>query len=259
MRFGAYMRTAARDRPTVSKRSCCEFRSFPSLTNKELRIKQAAQMLSLRDSSRREDELLAIAPLLGADVSKLVHMSGEDRVKNFWLQIGAAPKDVVLLEYPKLPTPGFRCLPRMMLGQTLQMQMSREHNVSITEKGVRGRYWVYQWSTDSNSTRVSCNGAIVDREARQVIELCLHDHEPRRDTVSIDAILLLDIPADFSKVRNRPFRGLGVCSSGSFHEGCEIFSPGRILFCRAAPPLTDWDVHEGGISAAGRIAEVIVG
>lgn len=36
---------------------------------------------------------------------------------------------------------------------------------------------------------------------RQVIEFCLHHHESRRDTVSIDAILLLDRPADYSEVR----------------------------------------------------------
>ncbi|EED17029.1 hypothetical protein TSTA_020870 [Talaromyces stipitatus ATCC 10500] len=236
-----------------------EFRSLPFLTNRELRIRQIAQMLSLRDSSRREDELLAIAPLLGGDVSKLIHMSGEERVKNFWLQLGAILKDVVLLEYPKLSTPGFRCFPRTMLGQNLQMPMHWEYDVRITEKGVRGRYWIYQWSTDCNPTRVNCNGTIVDREARQVIEFCLHQHEPRRNTVPIDAILLLDQPADYSVVRNRPFRALGVSSPGSFHDGCEISCPGRILSCSAAAPLTDWDVHQGGILAAGRIAEIIMG
>lgn len=130
-------------------------------------------------------------------------MFGEDRVKSFWLQLGAVPKDVVLLEYPKLSTPGFRCLLRTMLGQSLQAPMHWGYDVQITDKGLRGRYWIYQWSTDSNLIQVNCDGAIVDREASQVIKFCLHYREPRRNTVSIDAILLLDRPADYSEVRNR--------------------------------------------------------
>ncbi|KAI2749511.1 hypothetical protein DTO012A8_9851 [Penicillium roqueforti] len=235
-----------------------EFRSLPSLTNVEFRMKQVSQMLCLRDSSRPEDELLAIAPLLGVDVSQLVHMSGEDRVKNFWLQLGTVPKDVVLLEYPKLSTPGFRCLPRAMLGQKLQEPMHWGRDVLITDQGVRGRYWVYQWSKDSGSTQSDTHGSVVDMEADQVIDFKVHDYEPNRDSVSIDALLLLDLPAHYSEVRSRSFRGLGLCSSGFFHEGCEIFRPGRILYCYAAPPLTDWDGKDC-VFAAGKIVEIIIG
>lgn len=240
-----------------------ELRGIPYLTGMKLQISQTAQMLALRDSSKREDELLAISPLLGGDVSKLVHLSGEDRVKEFWLQVGAVPKDIAVLEYPKLSTPGFRCLPRTMLGQTIQAPMQWKYDsVQITEKGIRGKYWIYRIQEPTGCT-ITANGHVVliDKEARQVLKCRLDEHELRqesRDAVSIDAILLLNEPSDYPNILHRPFRGLGLSMTGSFHDDCEIFSPGRLLSSRATPLLENRDVSQQGQFVVGRIEEVII-
>jgi hypothetical protein len=175
-------------------------------------------MLALRDSSKREDELLAISPLLGRDVSKLVHLSGEDRVKELWLQVGAVPKDIAALEYPKLSSLGFRCLPRTMLGQTIQAPMQWKYAVQITGKGIRGKYWIYRFQASMGCT-ITANGhaVLLDKEARQVLKCCQDEHELRQgsqDAVSIDAILLLNEPSDYPNILHRPFRGLSLFLTG---------------------------------------------
>ncbi|GAM36747.1 hypothetical protein TCE0_018f06081 [Talaromyces pinophilus] len=195
-----------------------ELRSIPYLTCMKLQISQTAQMLALRDSSEREDELLAISPLLGGDVSKLVHLSGEDRVKELWLQVGAVPKDIAALEYPKLSSLGFRCLPRTMLGQTIQAPMQWKYAVQITGKGIRGKYWIYRFQASMGCT-ITANGhdVLLDKEARQVLKCCQDKHELRQgsqDAVSIDAILLLNEPTDYPNILHRPFRGLSLFLTG---------------------------------------------
>ncbi|KAJ5722970.1 hypothetical protein N7488_001005 [Penicillium malachiteum] len=221
-------------------------------------------MLTLRDSSRRDDEFLAIAPLLGGDVFKLVHLSGEERVKEFWLQVGAVHRDVVMLDFPSLSIPGFRCLPMTMLSQTVQSPMQWKYDkCQITKKGICGRYWIYRWS--SNETfpkyiKINVEGMIVDREARQVIRVApLDTNEQKQDQKGINGILVLDQLADYAEVRTRPFRGLAICSTGSFHEGRDIFIPVKILEFRSAPPLKNWDPDQGGLTITGRMIEVIVG
>ncbi|KAJ5611493.1 hypothetical protein N7528_008598 [Penicillium herquei] len=255
-----------RDRPANSIQALVlrELRSIPVLANMEPQISQVCRMLTLRDSSRRDDEFLAIAPLLGGDVSKLVNLSGEERVKEFWLQVGAVHRDVLMLDFPRLSIPGFRCLPMTMLSQTVQSPMQWKYDkCQITEKGICGRYWIYRWSSDDTSPKyikINVEGIIVDREARQVIRVAPLDADERKqDDKGIDGILVLDQPADYAEVRTRPFRGLAICSTGYFHQGHEIFSPVKLLECRSAPPLKNWDSDQARLTVTGRMIEVIVG
>ena len=132
----------------------------------------------------------------------------------------------------------------------------------ITGKGIRGKYWIYRFQASAGCT-ITANGnaVLLDKEARQVFKCRQDEHELRQesqDAISIDAILLLNEPSDYPNILHRPFRGLSLSLTGSFHDDCEIFSPGRLLSCRAAAPLEKWDANQEGLFVAGRIEEVIV-
>jgi hypothetical protein len=141
-----------------------------------------------------------------------------------------------------------------MLGQTIQTPMQWKYDaVQITEKefvaildlshsGIDGLY--------DNSKRPCCTSRQGSSPGFQM---------PPQDAVSIDTILLLNEPSDYPSILHRPFRGLSLSLTGSFHDDCEIFSPGRLLNCRTAAPLEKWDANQEGLFVAGRIEEVIVG
>ncbi|KAK7464910.1 hypothetical protein VKT23_006118 [Stygiomarasmius scandens] len=95
-----------------------------------------------RTTSRKEDETLAIASLLGVDVSKLLDVSThEERMKILLLELQFIPSGIIFSVGEKLSEPGFRWAPRSFLGQ---MSPNTDRNALCTSKGLAGKYpWFY--------------------------------------------------------------------------------------------------------------------
>ncbi|SJL00896.1 uncharacterized protein ARMOST_04210 [Armillaria ostoyae] len=95
-----------------------------------------------RTTSRKEDETLAIASLLGVDVSKLLDVSThEERMKILLLELRFIPSGIIFSTGEKLTEPGFRWAPRSFLGQA---SPNTDRQALCTPNGLAGKYpWFY--------------------------------------------------------------------------------------------------------------------
>ena len=106
-------------------------------------------VLSGRDTSKLDDETLALGPLLDLSISKLLDLTGEERVAEFWSIVKVVNRVIVFLVGPRLAKPGFRWAPKSMMsshGSLSMDELLREqgwHSAIVTDKGLRGTYFTY--------------------------------------------------------------------------------------------------------------------
>lgn len=96
-------------------------------------------LLRYRMCSEKEDELPAIAPLLGVSAEKLMAYDGLDRSCRFWTSVGTIPSDVIFQPQKKIPRDGFRWAPQTLMGST--ERMFNEPEATVTERnGLRASF-----------------------------------------------------------------------------------------------------------------------
>ena len=123
------------------------FMSFKG--DKKIPLGAIQNVLSGRDTSKLDDETLAIGPLLDLSISKLLDLTGEERVAEFWSIVKVVNRLEVFLICPRLAKPGFRWAPKSMMSSqgSLSMDGLPEeqgwHSAIVTEKGLRGTYFTY--------------------------------------------------------------------------------------------------------------------
>ena len=98
--------------------------------------------LYLRNTSRSEDETLAIAPLLPSiDISAILQSRGENRMERFWTMLGRVPRSLIIHSGPKLSSVGYRWAPRSLLSQRGSNIIDMKDNQDvITQYGLKARY-----------------------------------------------------------------------------------------------------------------------
>ena len=109
-------------------------------------LARTASMLRDRDSSRVDDEALAIAPVLGIkDIMPLIAAKKDERMRLFWLLLGRVSKSIVFMDNPKLKIDGARALPRRLLGITTRLSMTRHDEAAeVISQGLKATYFVYR-------------------------------------------------------------------------------------------------------------------
>ncbi len=133
-----------------------------------LKIGEVQRLLASRNSSRPDDETLAIAPLLDLSAANLIGYEGQDRMVQFWRQLREVPRVVVLLVCPRLDVPGFTWAPQSLISTSGNVPMNQEYgSATVTQLGLRGTFFIYELKT----RRILGNAAsfIIDPKAQHFI------------------------------------------------------------------------------------------
>jgi len=139
---------------------------------KNLDIGKVSSMLSIRNSSRRGDGSLAIAPLLGVDVQQLVDsIDAPARMRVFCQSVKDVPLNILTTDNPRLQEPGARALPSTMMGiQTWRYLDPYDKTASVTTCGLDGEYWVGRLPTP---IKLSTRSAVFVRESQTQASYCV--------------------------------------------------------------------------------------
>lgn len=108
-------------------------------------LSHVARALRWRTTSRAKDETLAISGFLGVDAAKLVDLSGEDRMKEFLLQLGRLPRNIVFTPCARLALDKFRWAPRTLLTKSssaLDFSTDQSTSAECTPDGLLAVYHV---------------------------------------------------------------------------------------------------------------------
>jgi hypothetical protein len=97
--------------------------------------------LRWRNTSKEDDETLAIAGILDIDVSQLIESMGEERKAKFWKLLEIVPKNIIHLAGPKLRIEGFKWAPRtLMYHLDGANTMNFEGEARCTDTGLVGEW-----------------------------------------------------------------------------------------------------------------------
>ena len=97
--------------------------------------------LRWRNTSKDDDETLAIAGMLDVDVSDLLVLKGEERKAKFWKLLGMVPKSIIYLAGPKLSIDGFGWAPRtLMYHLDGASTMNSDGEAICTDRGLVGQW-----------------------------------------------------------------------------------------------------------------------
>ncbi|KAL1938911.1 hypothetical protein VTO73DRAFT_11064 [Trametes versicolor] len=85
---------------------------------RDIPLYEVIKLLAMRETSRAEDETIAISSLLPLNVEALLNISGPDaaqrRMQECLLQLGTIPRSLVMEMTPRLDLPGFSWAPRSL-------------------------------------------------------------------------------------------------------------------------------------------------
>lgn len=97
--------------------------------------------LRWRNTSKDDDETLAIAGMLDVDVADLLVLKGEERKAKFWKLLGTVPKNIIYLAGPKLSIDGFGWAPRtLMYHLDGASTMNSDGEAICTDRGLVGQW-----------------------------------------------------------------------------------------------------------------------
>ena len=105
-------------------------------------ISSVQATLRWRQTSKPDDETLAIAGILNIDSSILLKYEGEARKARFWALLQSVPKGIIHLPGPKLSLKGFRWAPQTLLYQPLNGSntMFKTGEAKCTDDGLIGDF-----------------------------------------------------------------------------------------------------------------------
>lgn len=157
-------------------------------------IDRIQRLLAYRNSSRLDDETLAIAPLLGLSAADLISYESQDRMAQFWRLVREVPRIVILLTCPRLNVPGFTWAPQSLMSTSGDVAMNQEYrSATITHSGLRGTFFIYKFQIQRLLQDTS--SFIIDTEARQFIAFKPLEHKfnlAQTYPYSCDGIVMLE-------------------------------------------------------------------
>ncbi|CAO2647119.1 Nn.00g080410.m01.CDS01 [Neocucurbitaria sp. VM-36] len=114
------------------------------------------------------DEFLSVASMLGFgtnDLDALEKVKGEERVRDFWLNLKYIPANIVSTEGPKLSFPGFRWAPKTMMypTETRLDTMSDSRKCVCTKDGLFGSFLYLQLDRRLQGCNVYPHKRLLDR------------------------------------------------------------------------------------------------
>ncbi|KAH8597515.1 hypothetical protein B0O99DRAFT_617604 [Bisporella sp. PMI_857] len=113
--------------------------SLNSYVAKPANLAHLLHLLSYRTSSRLDDEMIAISPLLHIDVKRLTPYNGERRAVEFWKCLKTMPAEVIFLEGERITTWGYRWAPKRLVWAGGAFG---SHQGTVTEKGLIGKFMI---------------------------------------------------------------------------------------------------------------------
>lgn len=111
-------------------------------------LDELVELMTLRETTKPEDETVAISSLLSLNIDRLLAINGSNaadmRMKDFFLQLGGVTRVLPFNGCPKLHLPGFRWAPRSLTRvDRLGFKGSGNREpVDCTEDGLVGRFYV---------------------------------------------------------------------------------------------------------------------
>ncbi|RDW64596.1 hypothetical protein BP6252_10247 [Coleophoma cylindrospora] len=111
---------------------------------------EVAAALSWRSTSRRSDEVLAIAALFNIDSKKLATLPPEQRMKEFYLMVSKLPHDIIFFDGDKLLMAPFRWAPKTLMSRSaISLDPCVEgQTAKATSEGLHGQYEVFCLNRD---------------------------------------------------------------------------------------------------------------
>lgn len=215
-----------------------EIRQLSGLHLKNLDVGKVSSMLSIRDSSRRGDESLAIAPLLGVDVHKLVNVDAASRMMEFWRSVRHVPLNILTTDYPRLKEIGCQALPSTLMGvQTWRYLEPYKKDALVTTRGLEGMYWICRLLTP---LRLSSRSAVLCREPETQTTFCIWPYfgegYPLVPAITFDSVCYVSRPVtgrDESRVLTQ-FRAAALLQQPS---GANSFHFMGLLNTDISPPV----------------------
>jgi hypothetical protein len=215
-----------------------EIRHLSGLHINNLDIGKVSSMLAMRNSSRRGDESLAIAPLLGVDVRQLVELDAPARMSAFWRSVNHVPLNILTTDYPRLKETGSRALPSTMMGiETWLYLQPYDKKASVTTRGLEGEYWVGRLPTP---LRLSAADVAFFRESEAQRSFCVWQFTGEGyavvPAITFDAVCYVNKPVSQDQTRAlTEYRGAALLKHPSADN---TFSFMGLLNTDVAPPET---------------------
>lgn len=200
---------------------------------RNLTIGEIQRLLSRRDSSRLEDETVAIAPLLNIEASELTKVNDKDRMARFWRLLGRIPSNTIFLRCPRLEEPGLTWAPKSLMAITVGASMDTTSDAMIADDGLRGTFLVYKFRTQG---LIDISPSyILDHDAQQFIaftiikgndgysgvfhcDAIVAQQRPQQASGRIHAVALLADPSGSSKFPRYRYGNQLFLDLRPFHE-----------------------------------------
>ncbi len=100
--------------------------------------------ISHRQSSKLDDESLAMASLLNLNVSYLPEVDGEERMMRFWSKVPSIPRDIIILGGAKIKQEPFRWAPRSLISKDDEGSIDkRDESGRTTPRGLLATWYIY--------------------------------------------------------------------------------------------------------------------
>ncbi|KAF4552569.1 Hypothetical protein D9617_9g023580 [Elsinoe fawcettii] len=183
-------------------------------------ISNLSRLLGDRGSSRQDDEAPAVAALLGLDIKPLLEVRGETRMERFWTQIGHVPRELITTDHERLSSPGYRALPKTMLGVTTgyPIMPGSPNSAMITPSGLRGKFIVYDTGGESSISPDEIKYILVPSEST-ILKIEHQSPDTQLDFDSVVVIATVGV-VDWNVPHGR---GVTVRRTSNEHDGCSVF------------------------------------
>jgi Heterokaryon incompatibility protein (HET) len=112
---------------------------------KEMSLAAMLHMIPFRSCSRLDDETLALAPVMGLDVTSLLKARGDKRMVHFWMLLGQVPPATPFIPGQKLDIPGYRWALKSFATEVTTVEIWGEAAATVTSEGLMTEYLVVRF------------------------------------------------------------------------------------------------------------------
>ncbi len=149
------------------------------------------RLIASRNSSRPDDETLAIAPLFNLKAADLIGHEGQSRMAQFWRLLHEVPRIVIFLTCPRLDIQGFTWAPLSLMSTLGDVPMNHEYGfATVTSLGLRGTFFLYEFRT--RRLLEDTASLIIDPKAQQFIAFKHKFNRTQTYPYQCDGIVMLE-------------------------------------------------------------------
>lgn len=197
--------------------------------------------LNWRSTSKIEDELLAITPLMNVDTDIIIGLEGEQKTQAFYQMIGNMPYDVFLHRGPKMTSPGFRWASKSLMVQSTHLPTSSPRQTTrCTSKGLEFEGWILALEQCLPLPREIGQLGVVQERAEGIRYVIQRMHIPRIESKSgVFNTVLLVSPREYDLSNGVP-AAVGFTSlDGNDLVECEFVGLVHIMSAPRPGPSAD--------------------